>query len=245
MRSEPTILERRSGQALLDMYSARHKIDGADFGDRPDLTFFADAQYCAVEITSLLPSDVHHTIKTFFQKLYRNNISIGKIVIPIEPDMWIKAAIERKWKSVQKYDNFSTLTNLSLLIHRPGILADCIDYDEDGFINALRYGHSRSSHGFLNVLYWSGTRVVNLVKADKPVPDRIVDVTNGYPAWVVWSHISERSKTQAALDGKPIAFDVPAEHTRIVQPMTPEFIGHQPMMPVKDLHILFEFGDQS
>ena len=51
--------------------------------------------------------------------------------------MWVKAAVERKWKSVQKYSNFSSLDNLNLLIHRPGILSDITEYGDDGFINAL------------------------------------------------------------------------------------------------------------
>ena len=242
MRSEPTILERRSGEALLKKFAARHKIEGVIFGDRPDLTFFADGNYFAVEITSLLPSDVHHAIKTFFAKLYRNNVSIGKMVIPIEPDMWIKAAIERKWKSVQKYDNFSALGNLNLLIHPPGIFRDSTEYDENGFINALMYGHAKSNHGFRNVFYWSGSRIVPFFREEGPLQPRNLDLTNGYPASIIWSHTSKQSETKEALDGKPISFDVPAEHTKIIKPMTPEFIGLPPLMPKNDFRVYIEFG---
>jgi len=244
MRSEPTILEKRSGQALLAAFATKHTIENEEFGDRPDLTFIADGHNVAVEITSLLPSDVHHTIKTFFKKLYRNGIALGKIVIPIEPDMWIKAAIERKWKSVQKYSNFSSLENLNLLIHRPGILSDITEYDDDGFINALYYGHAKSSHGFLNVFYWSGTRIVPLPRASRSVPPRTLDLSNGYPAWIVLSHTSEQSKTRELLEGNPLSFDLPAEHTKIVKPMTPEFKGLPPLMPENNFRVSFGFREK-
>lgn len=244
MRSEPTILEKRSGQALLDTLAAGHTIENEDFGDRPDLTFTADGHHVGVEITSLLPSDVHHTVKTFFAKLYRNGIAIGKIVIPIEPDMWVKAAIERKWKNVQKYSNFSSLENLNLLIHRPGILTDVTEYDDDDFISGLHYGHAKSSHGFLNVYYWSGTRVIPLAKATGPVPPRNLDLTNGYPAWIILSHTSEQSKTRELLEGKPLSFDLPAEQTKIIKPMTPEYQGVAPLMPKNDFRISFGFYEE-
>lgn len=244
MRNEPTPLERASGSALVEKLSQHYQIDRPVFGDRPDLTFTSDGFNVAVEITSLLPEDVHHAIKMFFRKLLKEGVNLGKLIIPREPDMWIKAAIERKWKSVQKYSNFRELDNLNLLVHRPGIMADVIDYDEEGFLRALNYGHALSTHGFLNVYYWSGKRVVAFVRPDGPVPPVEYDLSRGYPAWPLVSHMSSISKTRGLLEGKSISFNPPPEHTKVIKPMTPAFKGLKPHQPEGDIRFKFGFKDE-
>ncbi|MDK6080608.1 hypothetical protein [Massilia varians] len=234
MRLEPTYLERRSGEALVQRFSESFTVENVAFGDRPDLTFNANGIAVSIEITSLLPSDVHHAIKTHFDKLYRQEkVAVGMLVVPMEPDMWIKAAIERKWKSVQKYPNFSQMANLSLLVHRPGILLDVIDYDEPGFVNALHYGTAKAQHGFANIFYWTNNGVKSFERPSAPVPDVQHDVTNGYPAWITLSHIGTSKEGQAYFVDGYLSTDVPKEHTRIITPMTVQFQGLKPHMPPK------------
>lgn len=244
MRPQPTRLERRAGQALLDALSSANYIDNPMFGDRPDLVVQVNGCATGIEIVSLLPAKIHEAAKLHFATLFKKGVNWSKLVVPIEPDEWIKAAIENKWQIVQAYLKRHHPLRMNLLVHRPALLID-LEFADLGFINALSYGSARSKHGFDDVFYWSGTSIHRLAPPQQKVPPRIVDLSKGYPAWIFYSYTSEQSKTRSMLEGAAIPLAVPREHTKLITPMTPEFKGLKPLEPEGDVRIFFGFDEEN
>ncbi len=240
MRTESTVLERLAGQALIEALNRAHFVTDVEFGDRPDLVMSLNGGNAGVEIVSLLPAKVHEAAKLHSLSLFKKGVSLAKLVVPIEPDEWVKAAIQKKWQIVQAYPKRRRPLRMSLLVHRPAVSVD-FEFADSGFINALSYGSARSKHGFDNVFYWSGESIHLLSRPEKHVPPTQVDLTRGYPAWIFITRTSEQAQTIELAESVESTFDVPFEHTKILPPLTAEFKGLRPLEPDGPHDSAFEF----
>jgi hypothetical protein len=242
-RRDPTPEELAVGKALLaSIDDGTYKIADFEFSDRPDLRLRANGHPQGYEVVGLLPGHIHQTIKEFSMWLYRKKVSTCKVIIPIEPHMWIKNVIENKWAKVQKYPATEFTTDLTLLIHPPRLINNVIDYDDDGFIRALDLGEACSRHGFAGIGYWSGKRFLRLgTQQRKADHTKLVwdDLSEGYPAYGFVTHTGTDLREELA--GKPLSFeDVPMKHTKSLKPLSPQFQGLKPRLPPP--HLKYEIG---
>jgi hypothetical protein len=176
--------------------------------------------------------------------LYRKKVSTCRVIIPIEPHMWIKNVIEKKWEKVQKYPPTEFTKDLTLLIHPPRLINNVIDYDDDGFVGALDLGEACARHGFTGIEYWSGKRFVRLGNQPKADHTQLTwgDLSSGYPACGFVAHTGTDLRDELA--GKHLSFDdVPMKHTKLLKPLSPQLQGLKPHMP--PAHLKYEIGFQS
>jgi hypothetical protein len=241
-RRDPTPEELATGKALLaSIDDGTYEITDFEFADRPDIRLRVNGHPQGYEVVSLLPQHIHQTIKEFSMWLYRKKVSTSKVIIPIEPHMWIKNVIEKKWEKVQKYPPGEFTKDLTLLIHPPRLINSIIDYDEEGFVHALDLGEACSRHGFSGVGYWSGKRFVRLGNQPKADHTQLVwgNLSSGYPACGFVSHIGTDLRPELA--GKHLTFDdVPMKHTKLIRPLSPQLQGLKPNMPPP--HIKYQVG---
>jgi hypothetical protein len=241
----PTKEERGAGSALLNyLRMAGHHIEKDDFGDRPDLTFQLDGNFVGCEIVSMVPADMQQAIRTFSQLMLRNNADVAKITIPIEPDMWMQTAIERKWAKVQKYPPSAYTANLSLLVHYPVLgVRDPVEYDRREFINGVCYGQAVSQHGFDNIFYWSGRNIYTLNHGKPPFQKVIPDLSNGYPAYVLWILSSAQDELRKRFENRSIPLQLPDGCTKHIKPLEPAYRNLKPYEPEGDFRIRLQFND--
>jgi len=246
-RRDPTPEEIATGKALLaSIDDGMYQITDFEFSDRPDIRLRANGHAQGYEVVSLLPEHIHQTIKEYSMWLYRKKVSTCRVIIPIEPHMWIKNVIEKKWEKVQKYPSSEFTKDLTLLIHPPRLIENVIDYDDDGFIRALDLGEACSRHGFAGVGYWSGKRFVRLGNQPKGDHTKLVweDLSSGYPAYGVVTHTG--TDLRAELEGKHLSFDdVPMKHTKLLKPLSPQFQGLKPELPPAQLKYRIGFKGEA
>jgi hypothetical protein len=226
-RAEPTAEEKAAGTALLkNLREDGYPITHEDFDDRPDLRFLINGEAFGCEIVGLVPEDMQQAMRTFSTVMYRRGADVAKITIPIEPDEWMKTTIERKWAKVQKYPRTLFTKELSLLVHPPYLgPSDPVEYDREEFVLGVRYGQAVANHGFANVFYWSGKRLFAFNDRGGPPSLKTYpfDLSEGYPAYIMWIMSAGKEGLRERFENRSIPLALPAEHTKHIRPMDPNF----------------------
>ncbi len=104
--------------------------------DNPDALFFVEGKRIAVECTNLTPDRI---LKFFSDRRDRAGV-MYEIVIPREPHLWVKKAIESKHRKIQGYIASVDAAEAWLLVHCSSI---------HQFFNPKEQGEYRST---LNLL---------------------------------------------------------------------------------------------
>jgi hypothetical protein len=142
-------------------------------------------------------------------------------------------AIEKKWNKVQKYDKTLYTENLSLLVHMPMLgYQDVIEYDREEFVNGIACGERLSTHGFKNIFYWSGKRIIRLEGEKTNIPPiDYPSLPEGYPAYVMWIASTPNGDFRGTFGDEAHPAEFPKEHAKIIRPLTPAFNGGLPFYP--------------
>lgn len=243
-RSEPTKEERAASKALLEYLKSRGLIiTEKKLRDKPDLRFKVGGVAAGCEIVSLVPSEVQQTIRAYTNWLYKKNEKISKIIIPIEPHAWMKKVIEDKWAKVQKYTTSEYTNNLSLLVHYPMLgHKDPTEYDKREYLDGVAYGERMSSHGFLNIFYWSGKSVYQISEDKDQIPTVDFKLENGYPAYVQVIAKGTQAELRDVFE-EGLWLDVSDENTKIVKPLDTEFSKRKPRGMPEKLKVVFGFKE--
>ena len=247
-RREPTPEELATGAALLrSIDDGVFEISDFTYADRPDLTLRANGHAQGYEIAGLLPEHIHQNISQYSMWLYRKGVKTCKISVPIEPHMWIKNVIEKKWERAQKFPKTEFTRDLTLLVHRPLIGSELIDYDEDGFLCALDLGAACATHGFAGIGYWSGKRFVRLNPSGDKVDHKLLKWKNlgqEYDAYIQIVHTG--TNLCGNMEGRSFSFsDVPAKYTKDLKPMSPQLQGLTPKYPSDDYRYSLDFNNNA
>ncbi|WP_312515044.1 hypothetical protein [Massilia sp.] len=242
-RFVPTTEERAAGSALFDfLRQAGHDLIDEDFDDRPDLTYKLNGHYMGCEIVGMIPADMQQAIRTFSKVMFRREVDVAKITIPIEPDMWMQTAIERKWAKVQKYPLSKYTKNLSLLVHYPMLGPhDPVEYDRDEFIDGVCYGQSVASHGFKNIFYWSGKKIY-LLNYKKPSAPRVMgDLSKGYPCYCIYIMSAGAEGLEERFKDRQIPLQMAPDRVKHIKPLDPAYRNLKPHEPEGDLRFELDF----
>jgi hypothetical protein len=240
----PTEEERAAGLALFDyLRTAGHKVVNEDFGDRPDLTCQLDGYFMGCEIVGMVPAEMQQAIRTFSQVMFRRKVDVAKITVPIEPDMWMQAAIERKWAKVQKYPPSDYTQNLSLLVHYPMLRArDPVEYDRSEFVDGVCYGQAMAAHGFNNIFYWSGRKIYVLNHGKPPAPKVLGDLSKGYPAYCILIMSAGVEGLRTRFENRAIPLQLPPGCVKNIKPLEPAYRNLKPKEPDGDLRFVLGFN---
>jgi len=237
--------EQKAGEALFNYLRAcGNNLSETEYDDRPDLRCFIDGRPMGCEIVGLIPADMQQAIRVFARTMFRRKVDVAKITIPIEPHMWMRTAIERKWAKVQKYPKTPYTENLSLLVHHPMLgYKDPVEYDRNEFVTGVQYGQAISNHGFANVFYWSGRKIYHLNHAKTTQKVKHGDLSKGYPAYIQWILSAGNEGLRENFEDRSVPLALPRDQVKHIKPMDPDYQGLKPHEPEGDFRMRLVFDE--
>jgi hypothetical protein len=189
VRSGPTDEEMVAGEALRSRFEADGiQVTGFEHSDRPDLRMNLDGVPYGIELVQIPSKKIMQLVHSRIDFLHnRAGKKVVQLVWPIEPDYWVKTAIEDKQKKLGAYRKRVGSERVSLLIHTPA-KGDIYTLSSKEEVELMQSAANHTSHGFDAIYFWDAASKADvrdsfytLYPCPFDVPRRELDVSHGYP----------------------------------------------------------------